>query len=121
MDEDLATVRLADATRRAMISLKRTSVFFLSAIKNTAVQPMLDGVYAYLPTPAEFKVIANDTSLPVSAPSLELTPTSDAQGGTSKPTDVDAGVPRDYGEEHIHLPCADRRDCQGSSACPHTR
>ena len=78
MDEDPTTPQLAEAIRRATISLKFSPVFLGSAIKNTAVQPMLDGVCAYLPTPSESKVTAHDTSLPVSAPPVELTPASAA-------------------------------------------
>ena len=78
MEEDPTTEQLANAIRRATISLKFSPVFLGSAIKNTAVQPMLDGVCAYLPTPSESKVTAHDTTLPVSAPSVELTPASAA-------------------------------------------
>ena len=78
MDEDPTTPQLAEAIRRATIGLKFSPVFLGSAIKNTAVQPLLDGVCAYLPTPAESKVTAHDTSLPVSAPPVELTPASAA-------------------------------------------
>ena len=78
MDEDPTTEQLATAIRRATIGLKFSPVFLGSAIKNTAVQPMLDGVCAYLPTPAESKVTAHDTSLPVSAPQVALTPAASA-------------------------------------------
>ena len=49
-----------------------------SAIKNTAVQPLLDGVCAYLPNPAEKEVVAHDTTQPVTAPPVPLTPAADA-------------------------------------------
>ncbi|KAI0660107.1 elongation factor G mitochondrial [Cubamyces menziesii] len=78
MDEEPNTQQLAEAIRRATISLKFSPVFLGSAIKNTAVQPMLDGVCAYLPTPSETKVVAHDTSLPASAPPVELQPASAA-------------------------------------------
>ncbi|KAH9938794.1 elongation factor G mitochondrial [Epithele typhae] len=78
MDEDPTTEQLVTAIRRATIGLKFSPVFLGSAIKNTAVQPMLDGVCAYLPAPSEAKVTAHDTSLPVSAPPVELTPAAAA-------------------------------------------
>ena len=78
MDEDPTTTQLAEAIRRATVGLKFSPVFLGSAIKNTAVQPLLDGVCAYLPTPAESEVTAHDTSLPVGAPQVPLTPASAA-------------------------------------------
>lgn len=78
MDEVPTTQQLADAIRRATVSLKFSPVFLGSAIKNTAVQPMLDGVCSYLPEPSESKVVAHDTSLPASAPQVALQPASAA-------------------------------------------
>ena len=78
MEEDPTTQQLAEAIRRATVSLKFSPVFLGSAIKNTAVQPMLDGVCAYLPTPAESTVTAHDTTLPVNAPAIPLTPAATA-------------------------------------------
>ncbi|KAI0367852.1 elongation factor G mitochondrial [Pilatotrama ljubarskyi] len=78
MDEEPNTQQLAEAIRRATIGLKFSPVFLGSAIKNTAVQPLLDGVCAYLPTPSETKVVAHDTSLPAGAPQVELQPASAA-------------------------------------------
>lgn len=74
MDEEPTGPQLAHAIRRATVGLKFTPVFLGSAIKNTAVQPLLDGVCAYLPTPAESTVVAHDTKLPVGSPSVPLVP-----------------------------------------------
>ncbi|TFK77695.1 P-loop containing nucleoside triphosphate hydrolase protein, partial [Polyporus arcularius HHB13444] len=76
LNEQLA--ELANAIHRATTGLKFSPIFLGSAIKNTAVQPLLGGVCAYLPQPAEHKVTAHDTSPPVSAPPVELTPASAA-------------------------------------------
>src|SRR5438046_10758518 len=42
-----------DAIRKGTISLELTPVFLGSAYKNKAVQPLLDAVTRYLPSPAE--------------------------------------------------------------------
>ncbi|KAI0034828.1 elongation factor G mitochondrial [Vararia minispora EC-137] len=77
-DQEVTNVDLAEAIRRATVSLKFSPVFMGSAIKNTGVQPMLDGVCAYLANPAEAKVVAQDTKLPASAPPVELVPAASA-------------------------------------------
>lgn len=78
MDEIPTTAQLVAAIRRATVGLKFSPVFIGSAIKNTAVQPMLDGVCAYLANPAEVAVTAHDTTQPASAPPVPLVPASDA-------------------------------------------
>ena len=78
MDEEPNTEQLANAIRRATVGLKFSPVFMGSAVKNTAVQPLLDGVCAYLPTPSEAEVTAHDTSLPADAPMVPLVPAAQA-------------------------------------------
>jgi elongation factor G len=77
-DELPTNDQLAAAIRRATVALKFSPVFLGSAIKNTAVQPLLDGVCAYLPNPSETSVVAHDTSLPVSSPPVALLPAATA-------------------------------------------
>ncbi|KAH8113160.1 elongation factor G, mitochondrial [Phellopilus nigrolimitatus] len=72
------TEQLVTAIRRATVGLRFSPVFLGSAIKNTAVQPLLDGVCAYLPNPAETRVVAHDVTLPLSAPPVALVPAAEA-------------------------------------------
>jgi hypothetical protein len=53
-------IQLAKAIRRATINLKFSPVFMGRAIKNTAVQPLLDGVCSYLSNPVEKDVVAHE-------------------------------------------------------------
>lgn len=78
MDEQPSNDQIAAAIRRSTIGLKFSPVFLGSAIKNTAVQPLLDGVCAYLPNPSELDVVAHDTTLPVTADPVPLSPAAAA-------------------------------------------
>ncbi|EMD36051.1 hypothetical protein CERSUDRAFT_138804 [Gelatoporia subvermispora B] len=73
MDEEPNYTQIAEAIRRATVGLKFSPVFLGSAIKNTAVQPLLDGVCAYLPTPSEATAVASDMNAP-SDPPVPLVP-----------------------------------------------
>ena len=44
---------IREATRRGTLSLELTPVFLGSAYKNTAVQPLLDAIGYYLPSPLD--------------------------------------------------------------------
>jgi elongation factor G len=77
-DETPSNEQLAAAIQRATVGLKFSPVFLGSAVKNTAVQPLLDGVCAYLADPSEVKVVAHDTALPHGAPLVPLVPAAAA-------------------------------------------
>ncbi len=49
-----------DAIRKGVLSLKLTPVFVGSAYKNKGVQPLIDGVVHYLPSPLDVSVTAFD-------------------------------------------------------------
>ena len=51
MEEEPTTEQIMDAVRRATIARTLTPVFMGSAFKNRGVQPMLDGVRDFLPSP----------------------------------------------------------------------
>ncbi|KAI6008692.1 P-loop containing nucleoside triphosphate hydrolase protein [Pisolithus orientalis] len=76
-DEIPTNVQIAEAIRRTTVGLKFSPVFLGSAIKNTAVQPLLDGVCSYLANPAESTVTARDTTQPASPP-IPLVPAAEA-------------------------------------------
>jgi elongation factor G len=69
---------LVAAIRRATIARKFTPVFLGSAVKNTAVQPLLDGVCAYLSTPSDATTSALDLSKPAGEQAVDLIPAAEA-------------------------------------------
>jgi elongation factor G len=77
-EQPISNLDIAQALRRATTALRFTPVFVGSAIKNTGVQALLDGVCAYLPDPSEVHNQALDAKLPAAAPSVPLVPAKDA-------------------------------------------
>ncbi|MBI9091212.1 MAG: elongation factor G [Desulfobacterium sp.] len=61
LEEAEITVELIQAAvRKGTIARKMTAVFMGSAYKNTGVQPLLDAVLAYLPSPIDIENVALD-------------------------------------------------------------
>lgn len=77
-EEEITNLDIAQALQRATTALRFTPVFVGSAIKNTGIQPLLDGVCAYLPNPSEVNNQALDSTLPPDAPPIPLVSASDA-------------------------------------------
>lgn len=77
-DGEITTEMLVGAIRRATIARKFTPVFLGSAVKNTAVQPLLDGVCSYLPTPSDAATSALDLSKPSGEQAVDLVPAAEA-------------------------------------------
>jgi elongation factor G len=73
-DAEITTGHMVSAIRRATIARKFTPVFLGSAVKNTAVQPLLDGVCAYLPNTADVTATALDLSKPSGEQQVSLVP-----------------------------------------------
>jgi len=59
-EEPIEEQELHQAIRKACISLKGVPTFCGSALKNKGVQPLLDGVAAYLPSPLDIPPIEGD-------------------------------------------------------------
>ncbi|GAA6050465.1 hypothetical protein JCM3770_002610 [Rhodotorula araucariae] len=76
-EREITPLELTAAIRRATISLKFTPVFMGSALANKSVQPVLDGVCLYLPTPEEAPAHALSVEAPADPPQT-LSPTANA-------------------------------------------
>src|SRR5262249_56686608 len=75
--EDKATPDMIHAAiRKGTLSLDLTPVFLGSAYKNKAVQPLLDAVTRYLPSPVEVKNEALDISKGEEKVTLNSDPTA---------------------------------------------
>jgi elongation factor G len=77
-EQPISPTDLAAAIRRATLANAFTPVFLGSALANTGVQALLDGVVAYLPDPSEVPNQALDTTLPERAPPVPLVPAAEA-------------------------------------------
>jgi len=77
IDELPTNDQFAAAIQRSTIGLKFSLVFMGSAIKNTGVQPLLDGVCAYMPNPVGAEVFTHDTDIPSSTPQVPLVPAAE--------------------------------------------
>ncbi|CAG8716658.1 1188_t:CDS:2, partial [Acaulospora colombiana] len=77
-DAPITTELLVAAIRRATVARKFTPVFLGSAVKNTAVQPLLDGVCTYLPTPSDSLTTALDLAKPAGEQSVDLIPAAES-------------------------------------------
>jgi elongation factor G len=60
LEERIEEGLIREAVRRGTLARKLTPVFVGSAYKNVGVQPMLDGVNQYLPSPTDVKNVALD-------------------------------------------------------------
>jgi elongation factor G len=95
MDSPITPLDLANAIRRSTVACRFSPVFVGSAIKNTGVQPLLDGVAAYLPDPTEIEVkgYLTNTSSPTTSTSASTPPSSAAPPTTATETAVTASAP----------------------------
>src|SRR3712207_5816065 len=60
--EEIEPDQIREAIRKATLEIKMTPVFCGSAFKNRGVQPLLDGVIDYLPSPLDVPPIHGSTS-----------------------------------------------------------
>lgn len=77
MEEEPTLEEIRAAIRKGVIELKLCPVFCGSAFKNKGVQPLMDSVIHYLPTPAEKKEFAFDLDAKEKDVKVELTPDND--------------------------------------------
>ncbi|MBW1974450.1 MAG: elongation factor G [Deltaproteobacteria bacterium] len=75
LEERVEEALIHDAIRRGVLSLKLTPVFVGSAYKNRGIQPLIDGIVHYLPSPLDVSVQAFDLNRD-EAP-VELVPDDD--------------------------------------------
>ncbi len=76
-EEEIATARIQAAVRRATIDLKLVPVLCGSALKNKGVQPLLDAVVDYLPSPLDIPPITGvdpQSSAAIECPPKETAP-----------------------------------------------
>lgn len=64
---DISDIKLKEAIRRATMELKLCPVFCGAALRNKGVQPLLDGIVDYLPSPADYPAltVTDDQGQPV--------------------------------------------------------
>ena len=74
--EKISNSELKAALRRAVIAGKATPVFCGSSLRNKGVQPLIDAIVDYLPSPAEIPPVIGKH--PVSGESIEQKPEDDA-------------------------------------------
>lgn len=60
LEDQVTDELIIEAVRNGVLSLELTPVFMGSAFKNKGVQPLLDGVLAYLPSPTDVENVALD-------------------------------------------------------------
>ncbi|MFH1154640.1 MAG: elongation factor G [Pseudomonadota bacterium] len=59
-EKEVSSAMIVDAVRKGTVSRQMTPVFLGSAYKNKAVQPLLDAVINYLPSPLDIENVAID-------------------------------------------------------------
>jgi elongation factor G len=79
------------ATRKGTLSLELTPVFIGSAYRNKGIQPLLDAVVAYLPSPSEVKNTALDLDADGASVELVADPNRDLAALTFKLQDTSYG------------------------------
>ena len=64
-DQEISPERLKAAIRKATLEIKMTPVLCGSSFKNKGVQPLLDAVIDYLPSPLDVPPVARDRAGPL--------------------------------------------------------